>query len=556
MIATLKSILKAALEKAAAQMAQDLGFQLPSPLAIILETPPDHKLGDFASPLALGLAKTAAQKPRLLAEELKKRLELDSKIIDKVEVAGAGYLNFFVHPAQWQQVAREVHQEGEQYGRANLGQGKKVQLEFVSANPTGPMHVGHGRGAAVGDVLANLLSGVGFQVQREFYINDAGSQIQALGASVWAEYQKLQGLDAPFPENGYQGEYVKDLAQEAVKEYGGSLPEQPETAVAALSDFACKRMLKIITGDLEAFGVHFDQWFSEKSLYQSNEFQQAMALLREKGYTYEQEGALWFSSTRFEDDKDRVLIRQNQEPTYYASDVAYMINKYRRGFDTIIYLLGADHHGYILRMKALAQALGYPPDSMQVVLINLVKLLREGRPVPMSKRAGEYVTLEEVVREVGKDAARFIFLTRSSGQPLDFDLELAKKQSPENPVYYVQYAHARLSSVAREAQERGVLLSAEADLALLQLPPELELLKKMAYYPEAVAQAAVNYEPHRLVYYLLELAALFHGYYNQQRILDADNLELSRARFYFSQGLRIIFANALALLGVSAPQKM
>jgi arginyl-tRNA synthetase len=543
------------LEEAVAKTAQEQGWQPPQPLPLVLEPPPNHNLGDFATPVALGLAKAAGKKPRPLAEDIKSCLQLDPKIIQKVEVAGAGYLNFFLNPAQWQHVLPEIHQQGEQFGRSQPGRGKKVQLEFVSANPTGPLHVGHGRGAAVGDALANLLAAVGFKVWREFYINDAGSQIQALGASVWAQYQKLQGIETPSPENGYQGDYIQELAREAVALYGRKLLAEAKPAVATLSDFACRRMLKKIESDLEDFGVHFDQWFSEKSLYATEQFDQAMALLRQRGYMYEQDGAWWFTSTQLGDDKDRVLIRQNQEPTYYASDVAYMIDKYRRGYDTLIYLLGADHHGYILRMKALAQALGYPPDSMQVLLINLVKLLREGQPVPMSKRAGEYVTMEEVVREVGKDAARFIFLSRGAGQPLDFDLELAKKQSPENPVYYVQYAHARLCSIGREAEQRGVPLAA-ADLTLLQLPQEIELLKKMAYYPEIVIQAALHYEPHRLVYYLLELAALFHGYYNQHRILLAEDLELSKARFYFSQALKIIFASALAMLGVSAPQRM
>lgn len=527
------------------------------------EYPTEAAFGDLATPVAFALARSLRRKPRDIAELLQRHLDLDQHVVDRVEVGGAGYLNLFLTKGFWQQVAPEILRAGEQYGRSRLGAGKRAQVEFVSANPTGPLHVGHGRGAAVGDALANLLAAVGFAVDREFYINDAGTQIEMLARSVLARYRESLGLDATFPEEGYHGEYVRDLAVRLREAYGEKFVDLSEReALPAIGEFATRLMLAEIKGDLERFGIRFDAWFSERALlsrWSLSDRAQLLQAIRDLfgQHVYEGEGAVWLATTSFGDDKDRVLVRANGEPTYFLSDCLYHRDKFERGFDQIINLWGADHHGYIPRVEAAMRALGYPGDRLHVLLVQMVSVLRSGTPVPMSKRSGEFVTLAEVVEEVGKDAARFIFLTRRSDSPLDFDLEVAKAQSLENPVYYVQYAHARLSSVLREAEKAGYPGPyLDAPVGLLDAVEEIALLKQLALYPEVVEASASAYEPHRIPAYLQGLAGELHSYYNKYRIISSGDPSLSQARLALVSAIRIVVANALGLLGVAAPERM
>ena len=553
----LKKQLNQELEKAALLVLADLGEKPPPGLACAWGAPSNPALGDLSTPIAFSLSKVARRKPNDLAAQLVTRLDLSSDFCEKLEVAGAGYINLYLKPQWWRKGLQDLLRQGEQYGHSDLGNGRKVLVEFVSANPTGPLHVGHGRGAAVGDVLANLLSAMGFEVKREYYVNDAGTQMEILGRSVWARYQESLGVTSPFPENGYRGGYIRDLASELIAEKGGALLDlTPEEAVNLCRKFAIARILEEIRRDLAQFGVNFDQWFSETTLYERNDVPKAIAELEEKGLIYRSEGALWFSSTRFGDDKDRVLIRETGEPTYFASDVAYHADKFRRGFDLLIDIWGADHHGYIPRMKALVQALGHPADSFQMLLVQLVNLLRGSKPVPMSTRAGDFVPLAEVISEVGADAARFLFLTRRSDSHLDFDLEVAKAQSMENPVFYVQYAHARLCSVVREAEKAGFDLEGRnPDLDLLSAEEELSIIKRLVTYPEILQDSALAYEPHRITAYLQELASQIHSYYNKFRFISEDR-PLSEARLYLAQAILTVLKSALTLLGVAAPQRM
>ncbi len=558
-LATLKAELTEDLRQSlrrAAEAGEVLSVEGPD---VIWEYPAEPSFGDLATPVAFALARSLRRNPKDIAELLHRRLGPDPHTVDRVEVGGAGYLNFFLTKGSWQQVVPEILKAGEQYGRSQVGAGKRVQVEFVSANPTGPLHVGHGRGAAVGDALANLLAAVGFVVEREFYINDAGTQIEMLGRSVLARYRESWGLDVAFPEQGYHGEYVRDLAARLREEYGDKFLHLSEGD--AVGEFASRLMLAEFRGDLERFGVRFDSWCSEKALLdrwrspeQARLLQAAWDLLGPN--VYEREGATWLATSTFGDDKDRVLIRASGEPTYFLSDCFYHRDKFERGFDRLIDVWGADHHGYIPRVRAALQALGYPAEDFQVVLVQMVSVLRGGVPVPMSKRSGEFVTLAEVVQEVGKDAARFLFLTRRSDSPLDFDLEVAKAQSLENPVYYVQYAHARLSSVLREAEKAeqpGPYL--DAPVELLHLAEELTLLRQLALYPEVVEEAALTYEPHRIPTYLQHLAGELHKYYNRHRIISADG-HLTRARLALISAVRMVLANGLGLLGVAAPERM
>jgi arginyl-tRNA synthetase len=526
------------------------------------EYPSEPGFGDLATPVAFTLARSARRRPRDIAELLGRHLDPDPQFIDRVEVGGAGYLNFFLTKAFWQQAIPGILTAGEEYGRSRIGAGKRAQVEFVSANPTGPLHVGHGRGAAVGDAVANLLAAAGFTVEREFYVNDAGTQIDMLARSVLARYRQSFSLEAPLPDGGYHGEYVRDLAAAVQAEYGEKFLHVPDQeSLPVVGEFATRRMLEEIQGDLERFGIRFDCWVSEKTLLSrwslSDQARLAAAVRELFGpHIYEEEGAIWLRTSAFGDDKDRVLVRASGEPTYFVSDCFYHREKFERGFDRLIDVWGADHHGYIPRVKAALEALGYPAEALHVVLVQMVTVLRGGMPIPMSKRSGEFVTLAEVMDEVGTDAARFIFLTRRSDSPLDFDLEVAKAQSMENPVYYVQYAHARLSSVLREAEKAGLPGPyLEVPLTLLDQPEEISLLKHLALYPEMVEAAAVAYEPHRIPAYLQNLAGELHGYYNKYRIIGTDR-PLSQARLALVSAVRTVLANALTLLGVQAPERM
>ncbi|MEW6388060.1 MAG: arginine--tRNA ligase [Thermodesulfobacteriota bacterium] len=549
----IREILTQALEQA--RSAGELNFPSLPPFEV--EAPKLAEHGDFATNAALVLAKPAKMSPRQIAAIISKNLAAPAGMLEKVEIAGPGFINFFIEDAYWYQVLPEIHRLGQAYGNSDLGAGQKVQVEFVSANPTGPLHIGHGRGAALGDALANLLAATGYQVEREYYINDVGNQINTLGKSLYFRIREIQGEKIEFPEDGYQGDYMKDLARDYLGAHNPSpSPAATEEEIVTLGRYAGDVILAGIKKDLEDFGVRFDHWFSETDLYRQGWVERSFAFLKEQGYLYEADGALWFRSTRFGDDKDRVVRRQTGATTYFASDIAYHLEKFARGFDLVVDLWGADHHGYVPRMQAAAQALG-KPDCLKIMLVQLVTLLRQGEPVAMTTRGGTFVTLREVLDEVGKDAARFIFLTRRSDAHLDFDLEVAKQQSAENPVYYVQYAHARLASVFRQAASQGIeVREPDPDLfPLLNLPEELALLKLLGNYPELVEGAARHLEPHRLTYFLTDLAAQLHSYYYKHRFISEDT-ELTQARLWLVKAVQTILRHGLDILGVTAPESM
>ena len=533
--------------------------------AIELEIPKVLQHGDYATNVALSLTRQLKRNPREIAAQIVKNLQDTDQIIERTEIAGPGFINFFVRPAAWHRVLEAVHEGGRSYGRQDKGKGRKVQVEFVSANLTGPLHIGHGRGAATGDVLAHILSACGYSVEREYYINDAGNQMNTLGCSLYFRYQELLGEPVEFPEGHYQGEYMRDLAREFQQEVGDRYRRAPmDDVLPVFTKYAGDRIFSGIKEDLSAFGVGFDHWFSEQSLHDEDAIRKTIAALEDRGFIYEEEGAKWFRSTSFGDEKDRVVVRANGISTYFAADLAYHKNKFERGFDVVIDIWGADHHGYVDRMLAGVQAMGRERADIRVILVQLVNLLRAGKPVAMSTRAGEFVTLREVIDEVGKDAARFIFLTRRSDSQLDFDLDIAKMQSNDNPVFYVQYAHARLCSIFEVAKERGIpcdwaqgggLEKAPPGLARLDLPQEVAIIKLLGEYPEVLANCARCLEPHLIPYYLHELVSLFHSYYNQNRVLGEDP-ELTQARIYLAAAVRVVIRNALELLGVAAPEKM
>ncbi len=525
---------------------------------IVLEVPNHAEHGDFATNIALNLARAEKKAPRKIAEALVAALGAGDGLWRRIEIAGPGFINFFLSNRCWYGVLDDVVRAGDSYGRCQVGAGKKVMVEFVSANPTGPLHIGHGRGAATGDAVASVLEWAGYQVEREYYINDAGNQMNTLGLSLYLRYRELQGEVIAFPETCYQGGYIRDLAQEVIAAEGDRFLRLDEKeAVAWFARFGGERILAGIDDDLQAFGVRFDRWYSEQSLYDRGAVTRGTELLKERGFAYEKDGALWFRTTDFGDDKDRVLVRSNGATTYFASDVAYHKEKYERGYDLAIDVWGADHHGYVPRMKAVLAGLGRNPDDLQIVLVQLVNLLRGGQQVAMSTRSGEFVTLREVIDEVGRDACRFFFLMRRSDSQLDFDLDLAKQQSNDNPVFYVQYAHARVCSINRTAAEQGLEPPAlgTVDFDRLQLDEELALARQLARFSETVAGAAQHFAPHRVVFYLQELAAQFHSYYNRNRVL-IDDPETSRARLYLVNCVRTVLRNALHLLGVSAPERM
>jgi arginyl-tRNA synthetase len=514
--------------------------------------------GDYSTNFAMVTASRQKMAPRSVAQAIVDQLDDSRRLLEKIEIAGPGFINFFVTPAAWHPVLLEIQATDRRYGAVDLGRGERVQVEFVSSNPTGPLHVGHGRGAAVGDSVANILSFCGYDVQREYYINDSGRQIQTLGRSVYLRYRELLGHDAPFPGDCYQGDYIREIAARIKAQEGDALLHR-EDGDAALycARKAAGDIMEGIREDLTLFGITFDKWFSEQSLYDSGKVDRILAESRQRGIVYEKDGALWFKTSDLGDEKDRVVVRQNGQTTYFASDIAYHEDKYRRGFQRVIDVWGADHHGYIPRMQAAIEACGHQRNQFDVILVQLVNLLRGGQPVAMSTRTGEFVTLRDVIDEVGKDAARFIFLTRHYESPLDFDLEVAKQQTNENPVYYVQYVHARISSIVRKAVENGMtdLRWDQTAIAQLREPEEIHLIKILAQYPEAVTASAEKLEPHRITFFLMNLAAAFHAYYNKHRVLSEDPL-LSRGRLCLAESIRKVVRNGLALLGVDAPEKM
>jgi arginyl-tRNA synthetase len=525
--------------------------------AINVEKPAHAEHGDFASNVAMQMAKAERKSPKAIAEIIVNKLAGSSELIESLEIAGPGFINFFVKDSAWRKVLTTIDTAGDEYGKSTVGAGKKVQVEFVSANPTGPLHIGHGRGAATGDAVASLLTAAGFQVQREYYINDAGNQMNTLGLSGLLRYKELLGEKVDFPENCYQGDYIKDISRDAIAKHGDRFLHAPqEEGVAFFAKMGGDLILKGIDDDLKEFGIRFDNWFSEQSLFDDGKVPSAIKEMQEKGHIYEEEGALWFRTTAFGDDKDRVVVRSNGVTTYFASDIAYHRDKYARGFDWVIDVWGADHHGYVPRLKSVVQGLGRPADDLGIILVQLVALLRDGAPVAMSTRSGEFVTLKEVVDEVGRDAARFFFLMRRSDSQLDFDLELAKRQSTDNPVYYVQYAHARIKSIFDTARERGVQPDFEqVKLELLESADDLALIKKLSLYPETLESAALNFEPHRITYFLQDLAGEFHSFYNKSRVITEEP-ELTNARLFLLHCTAVVLKNALTVLGISAPERM
>ncbi|MFH1783640.1 MAG: arginine--tRNA ligase [bacterium] len=520
-----------------------------------LDSCPGDIDGDLSTNLAFMASKKLRKSPAESGKAVIEAIENNkaaSGLIEKMEIAGKGFINFFITSKRLHTELSAILKEKENYGRQDIGKGASVQIEFVSANPTGPLHIGHGRGAAIGDSLARILSESGFNVQKEYYINNRGKQIELLGQSVMARYKELSGEKISFPEDGYKGEYIKHLAAKVpagVKKYDKEF----------FKEFAITSILEQIRKDLEDFGVVYQRWFTETDLYEKGEVEKMLQRLLKEKYLYEQDGAMWFKSSAFGDEKDRVVVRADKEPTYLASDITYHWDKFNRGFDTVVDIWGADHHGYVKRVKASAQALGYSPDKVKVILYQLVSLSRAGKPQPMSTRAGEFVTLREVIDEVGTDACRFFFLMRGANSHLDFDLELAKKQSPENPVYYVQYAHARISSVFREATKAGYLLSDKLpqaeELDVLQAPEEIALIKKLMYFPELVALSVRTYDPHWVTAYVQELAKVFHNYYQKCRVITEDK-NLTRARLYLLKAVGLMISRSLALIGVNSPEKM
>ena len=558
----MKRALKGLLEAAIRKGFEDGTFrEVPLP-DFVIEVPNNSDHGHFATNLPLILASSLKRRPIDLAEAIVGHMEDDNGILERVEVAGPGFINFTVAREEWFRLLARIVSDRDGYGRSRFGEGQKIMVEFVSANPTGPLHLGHGRGAALGDTLCRILDFTGHGVQREFYINDAGQQVRLLGESIYSRWKQISDPDYPFPEDGYHGDYIADLAEEISREV--DLPSlQPEEAISRCTDFGKQRMLQEIKRDLADFRIFFDVWFSESDLYAAEGIEEALDMIREKGQIYEKEGALWIKTSIYGDDKDRVVRKTDGQYTYFASDISYHLDKWKRGFTKAVNIWGADHHGYVQRMKAALQSNDLEADWLSVLLIQLVKLWRGGQEIKMSKRAGRYVTLRELIDEVGVDAARFVFLTKNHDSPLDIDIDLVKRHDSDNPVYYVQYAHARICSIFRKAASKDLSLSDTGDEGLeeLGLDEEMALIRLMAEFPSLLEDISRKLEPHRLTYYLAELASLFHKYFNlgtkepDKRIVGDDG-HRSRARLFLAEAVRIVLHNGLELLGIQAPERM
>jgi arginyl-tRNA synthetase len=521
-----------------------------------VEYPANERFGDYATNVAFVLGTLFKTAPSDVAQKILKNLPPE-EALEKVEVAGGGFLNFYVKDKVWFETLREACIKGPEYGR-QAPSGKRVLVEFVSANPTGPLHIGHGRIAAFGDSLSRLLEWTGWQVEREFYINDMGTQMELLGASVLARYGELLGGQMDFPEDGYRGEYIYDVARRLIEKYGEKLLKLPKEEALKISSLEAQNIImQWIREELESFRVKFDNFVSEASLHQESQVDKTLEELNKKGFLYEKDGAIWFKSTLFGDEKDRVVIRAQGTKTYFASDIAYHQQKFLRGYDLLINIWGADHHGYVKRLEAAVEALGFSKEKLKVILVQLVTLLRKGKRVSMSTRAGEFDALRDVIKEVGVDATRFFLLLRRADSPLDFDLEVAKAQNEENPVYYVQYAHARISSIFKKAKEKNLMLPdpRQTDLSSLSLPEERTLAKNVGIFPEILNDASSAFEPHILSSYLLSLAKAFHSYYNKHRVLN-ESEPLRNARLILVWGVKEVIRNGLEILGVQAPEEM
>lgn len=523
---------------------------------VLLETPRNKENGDYATNIAMQLTKLAKQPPRAIAEAIIEKIDKESAAIEKIDVAGPGFINITLKKDYLQEVVKTVLEQGAEYGRTNAGQGERIQVEFVSANPTGDLHLGHARGASVGDSLCNVLDFAGYDVEREYYINDAGNQIDNLALSVEARYFQALGEEREMPADGYHGQDIIGIGKRLVEEFGDKYKNVTDKErYDFFRSYGLNYELDKLKTDLANFRVLFDNWFSETTLYGSGKIESALEKLRENGHVFEEEGATWFRSTTFGDDKDRVLIKKDGSFTYILPDIAYHEDKIQRGFGKLINIWGADHHGYIPRMKAAIEALGYEKDTLEVIVAQMVHLYKDGERMMMSKRTGKAVTLRELVEDVGLDAVRYFFVMRSGDAQMDFDLDLAVSESSENPVYYAQYGHARISSIIRQSAELELTASVEG-AALLTAEREIDLLKKIGDFPQVVAESAKLRGPHRIATYIQELAAAFHSFYNAEKVLDVDNRELSEARLALVTATRMTLANALRLIGVSAPEKM
>ncbi|MCH2158860.1 MAG: arginine--tRNA ligase [Oleiphilaceae bacterium] len=585
----MKDVIAQLIESAIQELQQDNTLPGDLKFRVMVDTTKDKSHGDFATNIALMLAKQAGTAPRALAENICAKIENSNNAqIEKLEIAGPGFINFFVSSASQFAVLEDIFARGENFGRADANSKPSIQVEFVSANPTGPLHVGHGRGAAYGATVSDFLEAAGYQVQREYYVNDAGRQMNILAASVWLRYLELQGQDIKFPVNGYKGEYIFDIAKDLQSKHGDVFSQNAEDVYKDLPkdedeggdkelyidavivrarellgdgfktvyDLGADSIVDEIREDLGEFGVNYQRWFSEASLKDSIEV--ALAKLQENGFLYEKNGATWFRSTDFGDDKDRVVKRDNGETTYFASDIAYHYDKFERGFERVINVWGADHHGYITRVKASLQALGIDPEKLTVKLVQFAILYRGGERVQMSTRSGSFVTLRELREEVGNDAARFFYVTRKAEQHMDFDLDLAKSQSKDNPVYYIQYAHARIASMLRKLEEEGASVDQANGLSQLTsnaIEAETELAKRLAQYPQTLFNSAEQFEPHTMTHYLRDLASEFHTYYNANKMLVEDH-NVRDARITLSLAVQQVLRNGLNLLGVSAPDSM
>lgn len=530
-----------------------LGIDVPY---VEIEVPRVKEHGDLATPVAMTLARTLKRPSREIAEAIVKEMD-NEQIFSEIDIKGPGFINFRFKREYLIEQLKELISTPTGILRQDIGKGKKVQIEFVSANPTGPLHLGHGRGAAFGAALGNLLIRAGYEVEREYYINDAGRQVLLLGESIFARYRELLNADYPFPEEGYHGQYIYDMAEKIINDKGTLYLEKKfEEVKEEFINYGVQCMLEEIEKDLQTFGVTFDRWQSERALYDEGIVHNCLDDLKQKGHLYEKDGALWFKASLFGDEKDRVVIKQDGSYTYFASDIGYHWFKLKRGFDELINIWGADHHGYIPRVKAVIKALGEPEEKLNILLVQMVNLLRGGRPVQMSKRKGEFVTLREVIEEVGSDITKFIFLTRKADSHLDFDIEIAKKESAENPVFYVQYAYARISSIFRKARGKGIDKTVFPEsVVYLKEDEEINIIKKLSFYPLMFEGAVRTREPHRITFYLQELASLFHSYYNQHRVLSDDRNQ-AMARLTLCSAVKTVLDEGLSILGVSAPERM
>ncbi|MFI8687729.1 arginine--tRNA ligase [Rossellomorea sp. NPDC077527] len=546
----LKAEIKAAVLKAGLATED----QIPD---VILETPKEKSHGDYSTNMAMQLARVAKKAPRMIADDIVANFDQSKASIEKMEIAGPGFINFYMNNEYLTDLIPLILDQDQEYGQSDAGNGERVNVEFVSANPTGDLHLGHARGAAVGDSLCNVLEKAGYNVTREYYINDAGNQIHNLAISVEARYFQALGQDKAMPEDGYHGADIIEIGKKLAEEFGSKYAEvSDEERYKFFREYGLKIEMAKLQNDLEMFRVPFNVWYSETSLYENGKIDAALKTLRDNGHVYEEDGATWFRSTELGDDKDRVLIKNDGTYTYLTPDISYHQDKFERGHDVLINIWGADHHGYIPRMKAAIEALGFNRDKLEVEVIQLVHLYKNGEKMKMSKRTGKAVTLRELVEEVGLDAVRYFFAMRSADTHMDFDLDLAVSQSNENPVYYAQYAHARICSILRQAEEQGLASEDKIDLKLIGTEKEVDLLKKLGEFPQMIADAAEKRTPHRVANYINDLASAFHSFYNANKVLDEENRELTTARLALVKVVRVTLQNALALIGVAAPEKM